>query len=648
MEQSADSQGRTESIIQGLADSFFSLDRDWRFVLVNLAAQRAPFARPAAELRGRVIWELYPVLAGSAFHRFCLDAAQDGEPRRREAQCPLDGRWYNVCARGHAGGLDVFMRDVNEGKRAEAELRQAAQQEAAARVRALMEACLDPLFIIEPDSVVTDANEAAVRATGAARGRILGGDFADFFTRPETVREACRRAFAQGAIADCPLAVKRCGGGFMDVLCNFSVYRDAGGKVLGLLAAARDVTAQRQAEAALSQQIREKATLSEELRQTQKLEAVGLLAGGIAHDFNNLVAAIAGNNYFLLEDLPKGSPMRVYSEEIGRSTDLAASLTRQLLAISRKQVLQPRVLDINSVLISMSKMLMRLMGHHIKIEMKPHASLWPVKIDSGQLEQIIMNLAINARDAMPKGGVLALSTANRILKRGREGEPADAPEPGCYVCLEVRDTGVGMEETTRRHIFEPFFTTKEAGRGTGLGLAVVHRIVKQCRGGITVESRPGRGSAFRILFPSEKRGAEVLLPGDAAKSGHAGHGAILVVEDNEAFSRIVKLALSKHGYNVSSSSDAEEALAYCLKAKGPIDLVLTDIVLPGMDGIELAKRLKEQRPGLRVIYMSGYAGEATAKVRGAGEAVVLEKPFSPDKLLGNVRRVLEKSQGEMF
>ncbi|MDD5657642.1 MAG: PAS domain-containing protein, partial [Elusimicrobia bacterium] len=403
-----------------------------------------------------------------------------------------------------------------------------------------------------------------------------------------------------------------------------------------------DITERRKVEAALREQIKEKARLGEQLQQTQKLEAVGLLAGGIAHDFNNIVSAIAGNNYFLLEDLPKASPLRAYAEEIGRSTDVAASLTRQLLAISRKQVLQPRVLDINSVLISMSRMLGRLVGEHIKVEMKPHPSLWPVTMDSGQLEQIIMNLAINARDAMRKGGTLTLATANRTITKVRADYPKATLAPGSYVCLEVRDTGVGMDAPTVKRIFEPFFTTKEAGRGTGLGLVVVERIIKHCRGSITVESKPGRGSVFSILIPSEKSGAEAMMPGDMPRPGHAGHESVLAVEDNEAFLRIVERSLTRMGYAVAAFGNAEDALAYWRKNQSNIDLLLTDIVLPGMDGTVLAQRLKEQRPGLKVIYMSGYAGEVTLKVMAADDAALLEKPFSPEKLLSTIRQILGK------
>ncbi|MDD5656039.1 MAG: PocR ligand-binding domain-containing protein, partial [Elusimicrobia bacterium] len=397
----------------------------------------------------------------------------------------------------------------------------------------------------------------------------------------------------------------------------------------------------------LRQQIDEKARLIEQLQQTQKMEAVGLLAGGIAHDFNNVVATISGNNYFLLEGLPKGSPLHLYSREIARSADLAASLTRQLLAISRKQVVQPRVLDVNSVLISMSKMLGRLVGKNIRIEIKPHASLWPVKMDSGQLEQIVMNLSINARDAMPKGGALSLATANKLVRAGRPAAFKDV-KPGSYICLEVRDTGVGMDAATQARIFEPFFTTKQAGRGTGLGLAVVQRIVQQYQGHLSVESQPGKGTLFRILIPSAKGGAEAMLPGEAPGGGQSGHESVLVVEDNEAFARIITKTLEQKGYRVFCAGSAKRAAAHFRKSPADVDLLLTDIVMPGMDGTELARRLKAWSPGLRVIYMSGYPGDAMDKVLGTSGAVLLEKPFSPDKLLEAVRRVLDRSQGDFL
>jgi CheY-like chemotaxis protein len=319
-----------------------------------------------------------------------------------------------------------------------------------------------------------------------------------------------------------------------------------------------------------------------------------------------------------------------------------------LLALGRHQLVQPRVMDPNSVIMSLAKMLRRLVGEDIDVEMNAHPALWPVQMDGGQLEQVVLNLVVNARDAMPKGGKLTLTTRNLTARKDRSPDPAVSLSPGQYVCLEISDTGMGMDETTRARIFEPFFTTKEPGRGTGLGLATVMGIVKQYRGQISVQSAPGQGSTFRIYIPRAEGGVEALLPGDIPKSSKGGHETILVVEDNDALRAIVKKALREKGYRIFSSRNSEDALAMCGRLKECIDLLLTDVVLPDVEGPELAKRLLESRPALRVIFMSGYPGGALGQLFLSRDTVHIEKPFSPEQLLATVRRTLDAAQVEMF
>ena len=389
-------------------------------------------------------------------------------------------------------------------------------------------------------------------------------------------------------------------------------------------------------------------TLEEKLRRAQKMEAVGLLAGGIAHDFNNVLTTIVGYNYFILEGLDTDSPLRTFSLEIRRSAEVAGSLTHQLLALGRHQIVQPRVLDPNTVIMSLAKMLKRLVGEDIDVELDAHPALWPVKMDGGQLEQVVLNLVVNARDAMPKGGKLALTTKNMTTRKDRSPDPVIILPPGQYFCLEISDTGIGMDEATRERIFEPFFTTKEPGRGTGLGLSTVMGIVRQYQGHISVQSEVGRGTIFRVYIPRAEGGVESLVPGDVPKTSKGGHETILVVEDNDALRSIIKKALREKGYRVFSTRTSEDALAMCGRLKESIDLLLADVVLPDFEGPELAKRLQQTRPALRVVFMSGYPGGAVSQMTLARDTPHIEKPFSPEQLLATVRRALDAVQVEMF
>jgi len=398
--------------------------------------------------------------------------------------------------------------------------------------------------------------------------------------------------------------------------------------------------------AELRKQIDEKAELGVKFRHSQKMEAIGMLAGGIAHDFNNVLTTIVGYNYFLTEGLGAGHPLRAFCLDIRRSAEMAASLTHQLLALGRHQVVQPRVIDPNSVLLAMAKMLRRLVGENIEVVLAAHPSVWPVYMDSGQLEQVFLNLAVNARDAMPRGGRLALTTKNVFVRKNQVLGPMAGLPVGRYVCLEVRDTGVGMDKPTQARIFEPFFTTKEIGRGTGLGLCTVKGIVEQYRGSITISSEPGKGSLFRIHFPVAPGGAKAMVPGDSDKSrGEGGDEAVLLVEDNDALRAIIKQVLQEKGYRVSFARSAEEAVAHCDDGKASVDVLLTDVVLPDMDGLQLAKLLEKSRPGLKVIYMSGYVGNALNMLVERPDAILLEKPFSPEKLLKTLRGLLKTATG---
>ena len=390
----------------------------------------------------------------------------------------------------------------------------------------------------------------------------------------------------------------------------------------------RDVTEQRQLEG--------------QLRQAQKMEAVGRLAGGLAHDFNNLLTAITGYGDLVLGALPADDARRADVEEIRIAADRAAALTQQLLAFSRKQVLQPRVLDLNVIVRNAEKLLRRLIGEHIAMEAVLDPALGAVKADPTQLEQVIVNLAVNARDAMPQGGRLLLQTRNAQLDTGYTSEHSMV-QPGEYVQLAVSDTGLGMDEQTKARLFEPFFTTKELGKGTGLGLSTVYGIVKQSGGYIWVYSELGCGTTFKVYLPLVEAAATVDVPAPAPEAAPRGSETVLLVEDEPALRAVARRVLQRQGYAVLEAADGDAALALVATHQGPLDLLVTDVVMPGLSGRDLADRLTAARPDLRVLFVSGYSGEALAH-HGIldPDLAYLEKPFNPDALAIKVREVLDR------
>jgi signal transduction histidine kinase/ActR/RegA family two-component response regulator len=381
----------------------------------------------------------------------------------------------------------------------------------------------------------------------------------------------------------------------------------------------------------------------EQLRQSQKMEAVGTLAGGIAHDFNNLMTVVSGRAQILMSHARGDDRMRRDLELIHQTAARAARLVKQLLIFSRRQVLEPRVLDLNSVVAGIKPMLERLIREDIDLVAVLGPGLWRVKVDPGQIEQVIVNLAVNARDAMPGGGRLTMETAN--VEPDEETRRLAGVEPGEYVMFAVSDTGYGMDAETRARIFEPFFTTKGPGEGTGLGLSTVYGIVKQSGGGIAVESEPGRGTTFRIYLPRVDAPLERLESAPpAADETLGGTETILLVEDDADIRALIREVLQSHGYTVLEASDVNDAMAIGGRHPAPIDLLLTDVVMPNSSGPELAQRLVSARPDMQVLYMSGYTGAAVHRVRKLGPNF-LEKPFTPDALALAVRKTLDLSQG---
>ncbi|MEO8677505.1 MAG: ATP-binding protein [Vicinamibacterales bacterium] len=397
----------------------------------------------------------------------------------------------------------------------------------------------------------------------------------------------------------------------------------------------REMAERQAAEAARGQ-------LEDQLRHAQKMEAIGRLSGGIAHDFNNLLTAIRGYSELLLRALAD-SPLRADVEEIYHAAERAATLTGQLLAFSRRQILSPEIIGLNQRVMDMSRMLNRLIGEHIAIDLRLATDLWSVRADSAQLEQVLVNLALNARDAMPDGGRLAIETANHDVTAAR----AHALEikAGPFVELRVRDTGVGIPTELQARVFEPFFTTKPKGQGTGLGLAMVYGFVRQSGGAVTVESAPGRGTTFALLLPrtDDTTTDRSATPRQLAGPRH-GAGTILIAEDERALRRLSATVIGQAGYRTLEASDGQQALdLYTVHAQS-IVMVVTDVVMPRMGGIELAKRLRQLRPGLPLLFVTGYVEQSDALHDSAAGTPVLLKPFSPDALLLAINKALLPSE----
>ncbi len=390
--------------------------------------------------------------------------------------------------------------------------------------------------------------------------------------------------------------------------------------------------------------VTERRALEERLRQSQKMEGIGRLAGGIAHDFNNLLNVIVGYSELILTGRGVEDKVRRKAEEIKKAGERATALTRQLLAFSRKQVLEPKVLDLNAVVAEMEQMLRRLIGEHIELGIRPAGALGLVKADPGQLSQVLMNLALNARDAMPQGGVLTIETANVELGEGFRWQRV-AVLPGPYVMLSVSDTGAGMDAGTRDHIFEPFFTTKEQGKGTGLGLATVYGVVKQSGGYIWVYSEPGKGSTFKIYLPRCGGAAEPLGVPQPSTSLPKATETVLLVEDEESLRKLTRQFLEERGYTVLEARDGQEALQISQSYKESIHLTLTDVVMPRMGGRELSEKLMALRPQMKVLYMSGYTDDTMLRQGQLRPgAAYLQKPFNPSDLARKAREVLDATK----
>lgn len=531
---------------------------------------------------------------------------------------------------GQFKGFRGVDRDITRRERAEEALERLSRQS-----ELILNSVGEGIYGLDLQGNTTFGNPAAARITGWRTEELLGKPLHDILhharpDEPRYSRKACRicTAFQDGSCSRVDDAVfrKKDGTSFPVEYATTPIH-DKRGEVVGTVVTFQDITERRK--------------LEQQLRQSQKMEAIGKLAGGVAHDFNNLLTAIMGYSGLMLTSMERGAPQRKDVEEIKKAACRAAALTRQLLVFSRRQVLQPKVLDLNAVVANMNTMLPRLIGEDIELVTLLDPGLGQVKADPGQLEQVILNLAVNARDAMPQGGTLTIETANVVLDETYVNQHP-AVKAGPYVMLAVSDTGCGMDPETQSRIFEPFFTTKEQGKGTGLGLSTVYGIVEQYCGSIWVYSEQGIGTTFKIYLPRTEEASEPVESDSAGDPLPHGLETVLLVEDEEAVRQLSYEVLRRNGYTVLVAHNGEEALQVCERYKAPISLMVTDVVMPGMSGRELAESLVPSRPEMKVLYTSGYTDDAVVRRGVLQEGVAfLQKPFMAEALARKVRELLD-------
>ena len=575
---------------------------------------------------------MHPDDRDGALH-FCLRCTREGRDHQFDYRMrAADGRtvWlHDVVSVIMDGSRPVTLRgvmvDITGKKAAEAE-----RERTQALLSSIVEHSPAIVFVKQAaDLRYVLFNRAGESALGLSRAEVLGRTDHELFPpeQADRYRAADRRALASGRVVDIPeepIDSSSCGRRYMRTW-KVPILDGAGDPqyVLGL---AQDITDHKR--------------LEEQLRQAQKMEALGQLAGGVAHDFNNLLTIIAGYSDLLLGALPPSAPMRHEVEEIRNAGEKAAWLTSQLLAFSRKQVLQPRVLDLHSVVEESERLLRRVIGADVTVTVRRGPGPFVVKADPGQLWQVLLNLALNARDAMADGGTLVFETTARDLDEAAAASRAPL-RPGPHVVLTVRDSGCGIAPGVREHVFEPFFTTKPTGKGTGLGLAVVHGIVTQSGGHIELESVVGLGTAFRIYLPAFPEEPAALHPADTTTL-RGGRETILLVEDEEGVRRLAVQVLERAGYRVLTAADASDALRLTDETGGSYELLLTDVVMPGMSGTQLAAEITAQHPAIKVLFVSGYTPDAVLRDAVEGGAFAfLPKPFSPAALANRVREVLD-------
>jgi PAS domain S-box-containing protein len=654
------SEERLRLLVEHAPVAIALFDREMRY-LAHSQRFLADYGLPRESLVGRLHYDVFPDIPAHwrAAHRRAL--AGEAIPPELESYERADGarewiRWEIVSWRrddGSVGGVVLFIENLTPLK--DAEERLVVQKR-------LLESIIDgtPALIIAFEGMeprVLLANESYARFVGRTKEELVGARTVSGISEESLARiVAQHRAVQTTGETQNEVNTFNFNGVERTFLASRYPLRDASGRIYGSASTATEITAQKQVEAdlraseararealaALEKALEVTRRTEEKLRQAQKMEAIGQLAGGIAHDFNNLLTVILSNAEDALAVLRAGEPAHDGLLEIETAGRRAADLTRQLLAFSRKQVLEPRLVEVNALVRGAERMLRRVLGEQIELRTDLSPTLDPCLLDPGQFEQVLLNLAVNARDAMLDGGNLFIETANVRLDESYTREHPDVV-PGAYVRLSVSDTGVGMSEEIRARLFEPFFTTKEVGRGTGLGLATVHGIVKQSGGAIWVYSEPGEGTTFKVYFPSAAgRSANPPAPeGPLPRS--RGNETVLLVEDDDQVRASVAAMLRRGGYHVIQAANGGEALLICEQHGGTIHLLLTDVVMPKLNGRKVAERLTALRPGLRVLFMSGYTENAIIHhgVLDSGLDFIA-KPLTTSTLLAKIREVLSR------
>jgi two-component system cell cycle sensor histidine kinase/response regulator CckA len=611
---------RTESnlknIIRNSADGIIIVDQNGIVRFANPAAETL-FGRKTGELIGEPFG--FPVITNEATELSVF--GRNGKAKTAEMRV-VEVDWEEENA------YLASLRDISERKQA---------QEAIEKERNWLRTIIDNL----PDYIYVKDTDSRYIVTNNANARFLGLSIPEEVVG-KSIFELFPQELAEKHYADDQEVVRKGRSlinreeSLIDEVgkrtWNLSTkvpLRGPSGKIIGLVGIAKDIT--------------EHKKLQAQLQQSQKMEAIGNLAGGIAHDFNNLLTTIMGNADLASIHVSNNDLLHDDIEEIKKASERGASLVSHLLAFSRKQMIHPRVLDLNERLNDSEKMLRRLIGENIELCIALEPQLWEVKADPGQIDQVVMNLAVNARDAMPHGGTLTIETANAELDEDYFHDRGVAKDPGPYVILAISDTGIGMDKETQSHIFEPFFTTKEIGKGTGLGLSTVYGIAKQNNGYVWTYSEPGKGSTFKIYLPRAEGAAEASQKEKAAAMELHGSGTLLVVEDDDMLRKTARAILEKYGYHVLEAQDGEDALRVSGEYEGTIQLMITDVVMPKMNGRDLAKHLQPQRPEMNILYMSGYTTNSIVNNQVLdAQLAFLQKPFTSKELACKVREVLAK------
>ena len=630
---------RFQSNIPGMVYLFIAHpDGSYSFPYVNAASRQLFDLEPDALMRdGALLTGLIHPDDKARHEESLRRSAATLHPLREELRYVINGevRWYESIARPELqinGDIlwDGIMLEITERKRAEEALR-----ESEAKYRRLHETMTDAFVRIDMTGNIQEANRAYQSLLGYTEEELLKRTYEDLtpekWHAPEA-RFVAEQVLVNGHSQVYEKEYRRKDGTIFPVELRTFLLRDDAGQPVGMWAIVRDITERKHAE-------EERAKLESQLIQAQKMESVGRLAGGVAHDFNNMLSVILGYAELIKAKLPDGDPVLKDVLAIEKAANHSRDITRQLLAFSRKQIIAPRVMNLNDLVASYRNTLSRLIGEDIDLRFCPGENLWQINFDPAQVEQILVNLAVNARDAMPDGGKLTIETENSLLDEAYCQKHLGF-KPGQYVFLGVSDDGMGMDKEIQSHLFEPFFTTKEVGKGTGLGLATVYGMVKQNGGFIICYSEPGRGTTFKIYIP---RVAEVEETAEEPKEAPVAHGAgmILLVEDDEMVREITKDILEEIGYTVLTVDTPQEAVALCENRDTPVDLLLTDVVMPEMSGKELANRIAAVRPGIKVLFMSGYTSDVIAH-RGVLEKGVhfIQKPFRVKDLARKIHELI--------